>query len=85
MDNNKTLYKFNFTGSTGWLIFWMIFFFPIALVLFFTSSEFEIDNTNFAIHYNGSRSWLCFWLLFFFPIALYLLFTNGISVEKKEN
>lgn len=74
-------FKINYNGSLFWLIFWIIVFFPIALVLFFTSSAVEMGQTTYAFHYEGSKFWLCFWVLVFFPIAFVLLFLNGFSIR----
>ncbi len=73
-------FNLQYRGSLIWLIFWVIVFFPIAFVLLFTASTFEINRSTYSFYYNGSRFWLCFWVLFFFPIAFILLFVNGLSV-----
>lgn len=74
-------FKLDYRGSVLWLIFWVIFFFPIALVLLLTTSTFEISNTVYHLDYEGSRFWLCFWTLVFFPVAFILLFANGLNVR----
>ncbi len=74
-------YKLHYRGSIGWLIFWVIVFFPIALVLLATTSTFKMGKTIYKMNYKGSRGWLCFWILAFFPVAFILLFLNGISVS----
>lgn len=79
---NDKRFKIHYHGSLFWLIFWIIFFFPIALVLFFTATDFEIGQTTYFLQYDGSRFWLCFWVLVFFPIAFVLLFLNGFSIKK---
>ncbi|WP_068469326.1 hypothetical protein [Candidatus Protochlamydia phocaeensis] len=79
MDTRRA--KLQYRGSLVWLIFWLIVFFPIALVLLFTASAFELNQTTYDFQYNGSRFWLCFWILVFFPLAFLLLFINGISVR----
>lgn len=83
---NKNRVKVHYRGSLFWLIFWVILFFPIALVLLFTSSSFDLNASTYNFEYDGSRFWLCFWVLVFFPIAFLLFFLNGISVsvEQKE-
>lgn len=73
-------FKLHYRGSLFWLIFWLIIFFPIALVLLFTNSSYDFNKNRYDIVYDGSQFWLCFWMLFFFPVAFYLLFVNGISV-----
>ncbi len=78
-------FKIRYRESLGWLIFWIIFFFPIALVLFFTGADFVKNNATYHLHYDGSRFWLCFWVLFFFPIAFLLFFLNGFSFKVRDN
>lgn len=78
---SESKFKLGYRGSILWLIFWLIFFFPIALVLLLTTSTFEIGSTIYHLDYEGSRFWLCFWTLVFFPIAFILLFVNGLSVR----
>lgn len=77
-------FKVHYNGSLFWLIFWIIVFFPIALVLFFSSCAFEINEKIYTLFYQGSRFWLCFWVLIFFPIAFVLLFLNGFSLKIIE-
>lgn len=77
--------KVNYRGSLFWLIFWIIIFFPIALVLFFTGTDFIKDGKVSYLHYDGSRFWLCFWVLIFFPIAFVLFFLNGFSIRTREH
>jgi hypothetical protein len=74
-------FKVQYHGSLFWLIFWIIVFFPIALVLFFTAATFEANQKLYYVHYDGSRFWLCFWVLVFFPVAFVLLFVNGFSIR----
>jgi hypothetical protein len=75
-------FKIDYQGSIGWLIFWLIIFFPIALTLLMTSSKFRINQTEYSTQYEGSRFWLCFWVVFFFPIAILLLILNGFSLKE---
>lgn len=77
-------FKLHYQGSIFWLIFWVIFFFPIALALLFTACYFDIGETRYIFNYEGSRFWLAFWILVFFPIALVLLFVNGVSILEKK-
>jgi len=72
--------KVSYEGSLFWLIFWIIVFFPIALVLFVTALSFKVNQTTYHIRYKGSRFWLGFWVLVFFPVAFLLLFLNGLTV-----
>jgi hypothetical protein len=76
--------KLQYPGSVFWLIFWVIVFFPIALILLFSSSSFVINHKPYIFHYDGSRFWLCFWTLLFFPIAFLLLFLKGFSVTMES-
>ena len=77
-------FKLHYGGSVGWLIFWMIVFFPVALVLIATGARFEIDRKTYSIRYDGSRNWLCFWAIVFFPVVLLLGLLNGFSVVTEE-
>lgn len=77
-------FKVHYNGSYFWLIFWIIIFFPIALVLFFTASAYDVGQKRYTIQYDGSRFWLCFWVLVFFPVAFILLFLNGISIKVSD-
>lgn len=70
-----------YQGSLFWVIFWAIFFFPIALVLLLTACSFQAGDKTYLIRYDGSRFWLGFWVLFFFPIAMILLFVNGLTLK----
>jgi hypothetical protein len=72
--------KVDYSGSKGWLIFWIVVLFPIALVLLATSGRFNLDNKTYYIKYDGSRNWLCFWVVFGFPIAFALLLLNGVTL-----
>lgn len=76
--------KLHYRFSLFWPIFWGIFFFPIALVLIFTGSDFLQGDKIYRFRYDGSRFWLCFWTLLFFPIAFILFFLNGFSIEIRE-
>jgi hypothetical protein len=78
---NSRHFRLQYRGSIFWLIFWLIFVFPIGLVLLFTDSTFEWGQKSYTFHYNGSRFWLCFWVLVFFPIAILLLILNGLSIN----
>lgn len=77
-------FKVHYNGSLLWLIFWIIVFFPIALVLLFTAISFEVGDSTYSIKYDGSRFWLGFWTLVFFPVAFILIFLNGYTVSSEE-
>lgn len=77
-------FKLHYRFSYLWLIFWFIVFFPVALVLLFTGTSFDLGESLYAIHYDGSRFWLGFWTLAFFPIAFLLLFLNGMSIQIEK-
>ena len=77
-------FKLNYRGSLGWLIFWIIVFFPIALILLFTACSFSVNQTVYNLQYDGSRPWLCFWAFAFFPVAFVLLFINGFSASVQK-
>lgn len=72
--------QLNYPGSKFWLIFWLIVFFPVAVVLILTAFSFKADATTYSIQYGGSRFWLCFWAVLCFPVAVILGLLNGFSV-----
>lgn len=74
-------FKLHYRGSLFWLIFWIIVFFPVAIMLLLTASTFHLNEKTYNLQYDGSRFWLCFWVLVFFPIAFLLLFINGFSAS----
>jgi hypothetical protein len=74
-------YQLHYEGSKFWLIFWMIVFFPVALVLLLISGRFAKDGKMYSISYGGSRFWICFWTLLFFPVGILLLFLNGFTLK----
>lgn len=78
----STSFKLHYRGSILWLIFWIILFFPVALVLLLTGCSFRYNDTTYDLRYDGSRFWLCFWVIAFFPVAFVLLFVNGFTVNK---
>jgi hypothetical protein len=76
--------QLHYAGSKGWLIFWLVLFFPVGLILLLTAGEFEVDGRKYFVRYNGSRKWLCFWTVFFFPITVILILLNGFSIHLGE-
>lgn len=76
--------KVNYSGSKGWLIFWIIIFFPVALVLLATAGRFELGGHTYYVKYDGSLNWLCFWVIVLFPVAFLLLLLNGVSLVTDE-
>lgn len=76
--------KLEYGGSVGWLIFWMIVFFPVGLVLFATGGKFDLGGKSYWVKYDGSRNWLCFWTLVCFPVTFALLLLNGVSLVEEE-
>jgi hypothetical protein len=80
----KNRVRLAYAGSKGWLIFWALVFFPIAMVLMLTAAEFELDQKTYGIRYDGSRGWLAFWTVAFYPVALILFLLNGFEVVVEE-
>ena len=76
--------QLHYSGSKGWLIFWLVLVFPIGMMLLATSGEFEVNGSRYFLRYNGSRGWLCFWTVICFPVAVLLLLLNGLSVHWGE-
>jgi hypothetical protein len=72
--------KIEYPGSKGWLLFWVVVFFPVALALLATAGKFNLDGKTYYMKYEGSRNWLIFWVIFIFPVALLLLLLNGVSL-----
>ena len=73
-------FKIQYAHSKGWLLFWVIVFFPVALVMLLTGAKFDLDGRKYFVTYEGSRMWLCFWVLACFPVAFILILLNGIAV-----
>jgi hypothetical protein len=63
-----------------WLVFWIIVFFPVALVLL-TRLELVSPMNVTKWEYRGSQFWLYFWAVLFFPIAILLLALNGVLIK----
>lgn len=71
-------YKYKFDGPLGWLIFWIIIFFPIAILILITDGYLTKMNRTYRIlKYDGSRFWLGFWFVVFFPVCIVLLLLFG--------
>lgn len=82
--NIKKRYPLKYRGSIFWFIFFLIIFFPIAIVLFIKNSAILMENQYFRFNYDGSYGWLYFWAIFFFPIAIILVFLNGIDIVEEH-
>ncbi len=78
-------YKLKYNYSYIPLVFFAVFFFPIALMLLLTGCTFQSNDVSYTVQYGGSRFWLGFWTLFFFPIAFILLIVNEFGVEVHTN
>ena len=76
--------KLEYPHSKAWLIFWMIAFFPVALVLLVTAARFRYQEKEYLIQYDGSRGWLAFWTLVLFPVAIALFLLNGVGLVVEE-
>lgn len=76
--------RYEYPGSKFWIIFWAIFFFPVALVLLLSAGRFVGPQNIYTFQYDGSRFWLAFWIVFCFPIALLLLLLNGASLQTED-
>lgn len=76
--------ELHYEGSSFWLIFWLILFFPLGLVLLLTQTSFSTNKTSYGFKYKGRFLWLYFWTLMFFPIALVLLFLHGCFMMKAD-
>ena len=85
IKTSEKVLKLQYDGSVGWLIFWVIIFFPVALVLMMTAGKFTSEGKTHFIRYSGSRGWLAFWMVVCFPVAFLLMFLNGISLVTQSN
>ncbi len=84
LSTNERKVRLHYSGSKGWLVFWLIVIFPVGLMLLATSGEFEVGGNRYFLRYDGSRGWLCFWTVVCFPIAVILLLLNGMSIHWGE-
>ncbi|ROT47819.1 hypothetical protein EDM02_00250 [Candidatus Cardinium hertigii] len=84
VENNNKI-GFHYAGSKGWLLFWVIIFFRVALILFFLNGRFVKGEKTYYIRYNGSQCWLIFWFVAHYPVAFLLLFLNGVTFWSTQN
>ena len=77
-------FKLRYSGSRGWLIFWTIVFFPVALMLLLLRGGFEGSGGSHYVKYDGSVFWIGFWAIVFFPVAVLLLALNGLTFVKED-
>ena len=82
--NIKKRYPLKYRGSVFWFIFFLIFFFPIAIVLFIKNATILKEDHYYSFCYNGAYGWLFFWVIIFFPIAIILLFLNGVDIIEES-
>lgn len=80
MDDSK--FQLKYSGSVGWLIFWAVVWFPIALLILLMNSKFQSRDLSYHLEYPGSLFWLGFWLIAFFPVTIILLVANGVTLVK---
>ena len=76
--------SFKYRGSIFWLIFFLILFFPIAIILLIRNLARIKNDTTYYVEYSGSWKWVFFWGVLFFPIAFILLFFNGLSLIEEQ-
>jgi hypothetical protein len=74
-------FRFKYPFSKFWLIFWIIIYFPFALVLLSRLEMVSSTQVKFW-KYKGNRFWLYFWALFFFPFAILLAIFKGVFVKR---
>lgn len=80
----KERFQLKYLRSKFWLVFWLLLFFPIAIVLLFCHLQIVSGKRTFLMEYNGSRFWLFFWAILFFPLVILLLLLNGSFVKKTK-
>ena len=73
-----------YDGSKLVFCFFLIFIFPISVVLFLLNARVRLEEKTYAIVYSGSQFWIYFWALFFFPIAFLLFALNGVSLTEES-
>jgi hypothetical protein len=72
--------RFRYPYSKFWVIFWIIIYFPIALVLL--SRLEKVSQTEIKKwEYRGNRFWLYFWAVLFFPVSFVLLLLNSVLIK----
>lgn len=76
-------FRLRYPASIFWLIFWLIVFFPFAIVSLLCNLKVASGKRTYRLRYSGARFWLYFWALFFFPLVILLFLLNG-SFEKKS-
>ncbi|PIS02731.1 MAG: hypothetical protein COT85_01490 [Chlamydiae bacterium CG10_big_fil_rev_8_21_14_0_10_42_34] len=78
-------YQLSYPFSKVWLILWLVFYFPIGLVLM-TRVQYVTPKESVRWDYQGSRFWLYFWAVLFFPIAILLfLFNNSLVITQTNS
>ncbi len=77
-------YPLKYRGSLFWFIFFLIIFFPIAIILFIKNATILKEDHYYSFNYNGAYGWLFFWVILFFPIAIILLFINGVDIIEER-
>lgn len=82
--NIKHRYPFQYRGNLFWLIFFLILFFPIAIVLIIKNAGIIKNKKYLALSYRGRYGWLIFWSIFFFPIAIILVILKGVDIVEED-
>ena len=75
-------FRFRYTRSKFWLVFWILVFFPFGLVLLINHTECIGNEQILKLEYNGSKFWLFFWTILFFPMAILLFWFKSSFVKK---
>jgi len=83
--NTRRVYPLKYDGSIFWLIFFLIFWPPLAFFLLLMNARFVKTDSIFYLRYRGSWGWVIFWAILLFPIAILIMAIRGADVvEEKE-
>lgn len=81
---NSTKTSIKYRGNVIVLCFFLIFWFPISLILLFKNAYSLKNNKITYLSYHGNYFWLYFWAIFLFPIAMILIFVVGFDQVQEE-
>jgi hypothetical protein len=83
-DSKKIAFKFHYDGKLGWLIFFALVCFPVAIISLLKVGSYQNKNTIYCFQYNGSWSWIYFWSIVFFPVIFVLFSVKGSALMKQK-
>jgi hypothetical protein len=83
--NTRHVYPLKYDGSIFWLLFFLIFWPPLAFFLLLMNARFVKVDSIFYLRYRGSWGWLIFWAVVFFPLAILIMAVCGADVIEEKN